>query len=324
MFLFRRKKEIENNVVTNQQVDETQNTEKEALIQGGLELVDFLINKTVNEVSNNSLIEEMLGDHQENDRIYGERKQVVDNLLHMSERMNGNANHLLKMNKEDDENLHHIHGRIEDVGSLVDCIVQSNQQFILSCQVLEEKIKNINGFTSSIKEISSQTNLLALNASIEAARAGEAGKGFAIVANEVKNLSSDTECASENIDRTIHELTHQMNQIVAQINENTKILNNLYANMDETFNFFNLLKATKEENQQRIVKMLDEMKHSVKSIEEVTKFNDMIYKLDEENQMRVKHVASQASKNMILSNDMFAFLKQLKNILLYLKEEKEA
>ncbi|HEY7133565.1 MAG TPA: methyl-accepting chemotaxis protein [Acidimicrobiia bacterium] len=54
-----------------------------------------------------------------------------------------------------------------------------------------------------ISGIASQTNLLALNATIEAARAGEAGKGFGVVANEVKELASETARATGSIGQLI-------------------------------------------------------------------------------------------------------------------------
>ncbi|WP_229729220.1 methyl-accepting chemotaxis protein [Agaricicola taiwanensis] len=59
---------------------------------------------------------------------------------------------------------------------------------------------------SLIANIARQTNLLALNATIEAARAGEAGRGFAVVASEVKNLSLETQRATEEIRRKIEQL----------------------------------------------------------------------------------------------------------------------
>lgn len=76
---------------------------------------------------------------------------------------------------------------------------------------LEEKFKEVLGFSGTIASLAKKTNLLALNASIEAASAGEHGRGFSVVASEIKSLAGQSSDASMRINQLVAAVQEEIN-----------------------------------------------------------------------------------------------------------------
>lgn len=71
---------------------------------------------------------------------------------------------------------------------------------------LSEQSQSIGGIIASVTDIADQSNLLAVNAAIEAAKAGDQGKGFSVVAQEIKNLASQSKQATLQVRNILNDI----------------------------------------------------------------------------------------------------------------------
>lgn len=105
---------------------------------------------------------------------------------------------------------------------------------VADIRALQSAGERVEGANRTIEEIANKTDLLALNASIEAANAGEAGQGFGVVAEEVRNLASQTAKATDEVGNLLEELQHRADQSAQAVESLENTMDGMARSVEQT------------------------------------------------------------------------------------------
>lgn len=92
--------------------------------------------------------------------------------------------------------------------------LQAKQEMLDRIREVSRFSDELKAMAGSVSALANQTNLVALNAAIEAAWAGEAGRGFAVIADEVRKLSTLSGDTGKQITSRVESVTHAIHGAV--------------------------------------------------------------------------------------------------------------
>jgi methyl-accepting chemotaxis protein len=139
------------------------------------------------------------------------------------------------------------------------------EEMVNSSNSLIKEIDEISETSNIIKEISEQTLLLSMNALIESSKAGEYGKGFAVIAEEIRKLSTSISSLSDTISSKTKTMRGNLNKILLPTKDSQENLKQLFTNIGTSTQNLEKLETIRK----RLSEITEVLLPSIKTLDEM-------------------------------------------------------
>lgn len=174
-------------------------------------------------------------------------------------------------------------------------ISHKSMEMVGNVDDISTNMDEIYSLLNNVTGIADQTNLLALNAAIEAARAGEHGRGFAVVADEVRKLSTGSATTGEQIRQVINKSRVNIDSAVDTIGTMaSKDMNSTIKSKDQMqlmMRKMEVLNANMATKMVIVQDMSNNINNSVAMAVRALQFEDMVSQLSEHVETTCQQVA---------------------------------
>ena len=196
--------------------------------------------------------------------------------------------------------------KVEHTVKAINSISSESNETTKVLQKVNSLSVQVGGIVNTINAIAEQTNLLALNAAIEAARAGENGKGFSVVAEEVRQLSEETNSKSKEITTIVSEMMRETeNAVKAMERANIEVDKGVSVVKETDVAFINILNSI-ESMIQNIDEILDITSDEVASSDKVVSLINDVATIVETNSVNCNSVSEATQEEVNAINNLTA------------------
>ena len=146
------------------------------------------------------------------DEVSGSCDEAQDRIVHTEQqihKLNEGVRDVERALNDNQNSMEAMNTKLTEVSSLVK---EANEIF----GEMERRMKSVSSVAAKLKAISFNTTILSLNAAIEASRAGSGGVGFAVVAEQMRSLSAQSNTLSQQVEEVVKQMSEQVERTSQQ------------------------------------------------------------------------------------------------------------